>query len=139
MGDRHHVRDCDGSGAHAAADEVWIAVCQNVDTDDTGDICDTSSGSPWQCDTYTAVNTEAFNTGISATGGVSDWNKFRFEQEPGAASIRFFANGSLVHTFTTNIPDGTTDLWTGLSGFTETNTTADARLYVADFRGCWDD
>ena len=50
-------------------------------------------------DTGAAVTT---NT-VSAT--LSDWNTFRIEFDPGSA-VRFYINGTLVATHTTNLPNG---------------------------------
>lgn len=124
------VDDVDGNGTpNSTNDGYWWAVTSNGDTDHSGDICATLSGV--QCATYTATVTTAWNTEVSCNGGTGEWTDLLIEMDPDAASVRFYVNGTLETTITTNIPTG--DLW-ALAVVTETEDNVSAVLYI-DYLG----
>jgi hypothetical protein len=99
--------DIDGNGAAGSANDLnWWAVATSGDTDHTGDICATLSGV--QCATYTAVNTEAWNTEVSCDDIDQFW-ELAIVGNAAGSSYAFYVDGTLEATFTTYVPTTTID------------------------------
>ncbi|MHC4179748.1 MAG: hypothetical protein ACYSWU_19745, partial [Planctomycetota bacterium] len=99
--------DIDGDGTTGDGgdtdDDHWWAVCQNGDTDSSGDLCDTTSGSPVQCATYQATNTTAWNTDVDCEN-IYEFHVLEMEIDAAAANVSFYVDGALETTMSTNIP-----------------------------------
>jgi hypothetical protein len=99
--------DIDGDGTTGDGgdtdDDKWWFVCQDGDTDNSGELCATQSGSPSQCDTYQATNTEAWNTGVDCEN-IYEFHRLQMEINQAASSVAAYVDGTLEATFTTELP-----------------------------------
>jgi hypothetical protein len=104
------VDDIDNSGAGAGTIDKHLWACaSNGDTDSSGKICATMSGN--QCATYTATNTTCWNTEVTCDAASEVFLDLEIECEKDYSECRYYVDGALETTISTNLPTAGTLLW----------------------------
>lgn len=98
--------DSSGAVAGGNAYEVWFGLTDTLFGfgADEAIFYSVSPGNTWDCRTTAATTTTTTNLGTSSIGA---WQRLKIMRDNTANNVKFYINGSLVATHTTNLPTGT--------------------------------